>query len=188
VLEFAILGLLHETRMHGYELRKRLNALLGTFRAFSYGSLYPALRRMKAAGWISEDCRDAEAMRASRRARVVYKLTAEGKERFVELLAEVGPATTDDEQFGVHFAFFAQTDAEIRLRILEGRRRRVEEKRDGLRAALTRTRERLDRYTLELQEHGLDAVDREVRWLSELIDNERREQQAERHHRADPSR
>jgi DNA-binding PadR family transcriptional regulator len=188
VLEFAILGLLHQAPMHGYELRKRLNALLGTFRAFSYGSLYPTLRRMKAAGWISEDAADAETARASRRGRVVYKLTAEGKERFVELLAEVGPATTDDEQFGVHFAFFAQTNAEIRLRILEGRRHRVEEKRDGLRAALTRTRERLDRYTLELQEHGLDAVDREVRWLSELIDNERREQQAERHDRTDPSR
>jgi DNA-binding PadR family transcriptional regulator len=188
VLEFAILGLLHQSPMHGYELRKRLNALLGTFRAFSYGSLYPTLRRMKAAGWISEDEAGNEAGHGSRRGRVVYRLTAEGKERFADLLAEVGPATTDDEQFGVHFAFFAQTDAEIRLRILEGRRRRVEEKRDGLRAALTRTRERLDRYTLELQEHGLEAVDREVRWLSELIDTERREQDDERTkgERADP--
>jgi hypothetical protein len=51
----------------------------------------------------------------------------------------------------------------------------VEERRDGLRAALGRTRERLDRYTLELQKHGLDAVEREVRWLTELIDTERRE-------------
>ena len=185
MLEFAILGLLHQSPMHGYELRKRLNALLGTFRAFSYGSLYPTLRRMKAAGWIGEDASD-DAGHGSRRGRVVYRLTAEGKERFGELLAEVGPATTDDEQFGVHFAFFAQTDAEIRLRILEGRRRRVEEKRDGLRAALTRTRERLDRYTLELQEHGLEAVDREVRWLSELIDTERREQQDAQRPRNDP--
>src|SRR5674536_228236 len=55
MLEFAVLGLLHESPMHGYELRKRLNAVLGAFRAFSYGSLYPCLRRMKAAGWISED-------------------------------------------------------------------------------------------------------------------------------------
>jgi DNA-binding PadR family transcriptional regulator len=188
VLEFAILGLLHESPMHGYELRKRLNALLGTFRAFSYGSLYPMLRRMKTARWIGEEDADTdEASLSSRRAKVVYKLTAEGKERFAELLAEVGPATTDDEQFGVHFAFFAQTDAEIRLRILEGRRHRVEEKRDGLRSALTRTRERLDRYTLELQEHGLEAVDREVRWLSELIDTERREQ-AGRHDEPDQTR
>jgi DNA-binding PadR family transcriptional regulator len=29
VLELAVLGLLHDTPMHGYELRKRLNVLLG---------------------------------------------------------------------------------------------------------------------------------------------------------------
>ena len=39
--------------------------------------------------------------------------------------SEAGPAAYDDEGFGVHFAFFAQTDAEVRLRILEGRRHRV---------------------------------------------------------------
>ena len=44
LLEFAVLGLLHEGPMHGYELRKRLNAALGAFRALSYGTLYPCLR------------------------------------------------------------------------------------------------------------------------------------------------
>jgi hypothetical protein len=63
----------------------------------------------------------------------------------------------------------------VRLRILEGRRRTVERQREGLRTSLARTRERLDHYTLELQRHGLESVDREVRWLSELIDTERRE-------------
>ena len=46
----------------------------------------------------------------------------------------------------------------------------MEERRDGIRSALARTRERLDRYTLQLQEHGLESVEREVRWLNELID------------------
>jgi DNA-binding PadR family transcriptional regulator len=181
VLEFAVLGLLNEAPMHGYELRTRLKAVLGAFRAFSYGSLYPTLRRMRERGWITEGEPDPNATAPAltgRRGKVVYRLTAEGKERLAELLAEAGPAAYDDESFGVHFAFFAQTDAEVRLRILEGRRRRVEERRDGLRAALARTREKLDRYTLQLQEHGLDAVEREVRWLNELIDTERREQQA----------
>ena len=41
MLEIAVLGLLNESPMHGYELRKRLATLFGTFRAFSYGSLYP---------------------------------------------------------------------------------------------------------------------------------------------------
>ena len=52
VLELAILGLLAETPMHGYELRKRLNLLLGSFRALSYGSLYPCLKAMAQRGLI----------------------------------------------------------------------------------------------------------------------------------------
>ena len=39
VLELAVLGLLHESPLHGYELRKRVNTLLGPLRAISYGSL-----------------------------------------------------------------------------------------------------------------------------------------------------
>ena len=46
MLDFAVLGLLYEAPMHGYELRKQLGARLGGFRAFSYGSLYPALQRL----------------------------------------------------------------------------------------------------------------------------------------------
>ncbi|MEH0830957.1 PadR family transcriptional regulator, partial [Micromonospora sp. CPCC 205714] len=83
------------------------------------------------------------------------------------------PETYDDTGFGVHFAFFARTDQATRLRILEGRRRKIEERREGLRDVLGRAAERLDAYTLELQRHGLDACEREVRWLEELIANER---------------
>jgi DNA-binding PadR family transcriptional regulator len=174
VLDIAVLGLLNESPMHGYELRKRLAQLLGAFRAFSYGSLYPTLRRLSDAGWISEEAPDAELSGArSRRGKRVYRLTADGKERLAELLAEVGPDAFDDDGFGARLAFFGQTRRDVRMQILEGRRRRVEERRDGLRAALGRTRERLDRYTLEMQQHGLESVDREVRWLNELIDHER---------------
>jgi DNA-binding PadR family transcriptional regulator len=172
VLEIAVLGLLGESPMHGYELRKRLSTLLGTFRAFSYGSLYPTLRRLAEAGWISEETPDGSTGGRSRRGKRVYQLTAEGKERLAELLADVGPDAYEDEGFGARLAFFAQTRSDVRLQILEGRRRRVEERRDGIRSALARTRKRLDHYTLQLQEHGLESADREVRWLNELIDGE----------------
>ena len=175
MLEIAVLGLLNESPLHGYELRKRLSSLLGAFRAFSYGSLYPTLRRLEEAGWITEE--EPDPVRGgpskSRRGKRVYRLTADGKEHFAELLAGVGPEAFDDEGFGARLAFFAQTRSDIRLQILEGRRRRVEERRDGMRSALARTRERLDRYTLQLQEHGLESADREVRWLTELIEQEK---------------
>ncbi len=172
VLELAVLGLLHEAPMHGYELRKRLNAMLGTFRAFSYGSLYPCLKELLAQGLIAEDPSHG-APAAGSRAKIVYKLTAEGKEHLQDLLDQSGPAAWEDESFGVHFAFFGQTDEAARLRILEGRRSRLEERLANVKASFSRTRERLDGYTTELHKHGLEGVEREVRWLNELIDDER---------------
>jgi DNA-binding PadR family transcriptional regulator len=181
VLELAVLGLLHRQPMHGYELRKQLRALVGTFRALSFGSLYPCLKELSAAGLIIEEQpdgdppgpREARPGRAHGRAPIVYRLTADGKERLHDLLGEGGPTTWDDDQFGVHFAFFGLTRADVRLRILEGRRSRLEERMEGIRAAFTRTRERVDSYTLELHKHGLESVEREVRWLNELIASER---------------
>ena len=171
MLEIAVLGLLNESPMHGYEIRKRLATLLGTFRAFSYGSLYPTLRRLSEAGWIDEETPLEGAVSSrSRRGKRVYRLTAEGKEHLADLLSDVGPDAFDDEGFGARLAFFAHTRSDIRLQILEGRRRHMEEKRDGMRRARV---ERFDRYTRELHEHGLESVDREVRWLTELIEHER---------------
>jgi DNA-binding PadR family transcriptional regulator len=145
---------------------------------------------MEEQGWISQTAPDPGAAPAltGRRGKVVYQLTAEGKERFSELLGEAGPSAWEDETFGVHFAFFAQTEADVRMRILEGRRSRLEERRERVRTALARTRERLDSYTLELQRHGLESVEREVRWLNELIATERSEQPPEHRGPAPPPR
>ena len=171
-LELAVLGLLHDAPMHGYELRKQLIVLLGWGRVLSYGTLYPCLQALVRAGRIVAD-EDTDVAVRGRRNRIVYRLTAEGKEHFAQVMEESGPSTWDDENFGVRFAFFARTDAPTRVRILEGRRSRLEERLENVRTAAKRGRDRADSYTLELQRHGLESVEREVRWLTELIDRER---------------
>lgn len=170
MLELAILGLLHESPMHGYELRKRLTGLLGPFRAFSYGSLYPALKRMQANHLIAEE--NGMEGPVLRRGRKVYRLTPLGQTRFTELVADTGPANYSDDGFGVHLAFFSRTPAEARMRILEGRRRQVEERREGLRDAVGRASGQINRYTRGLHELSLESSEREVRWLNELIASE----------------
>ncbi|MGV9827494.1 MULTISPECIES: PadR family transcriptional regulator [unclassified Gordonia (in: high G+C Gram-positive bacteria)] len=167
MLELAILGLLLESPMHGYELRKRLTGLLGAFRAFSYGSLYPTLRRMQADGLIDET--SAPSGVKVRRGRRVYQLTEKGRVRFAELVADTGPQNYTDDGFGVHLAFFSRTPAVARMRILEGRRRQVEERREGLRELVGRASRSSDRYTRQLHELSLESSEREVRWLNELI-------------------
>lgn len=171
VLQLAVLGLLQEAPMHGYELRKRLTPVLGIGRAFSYGTLYPCLRQLLEAGLIAEVASDGEP--TSRRARIVYLVTDQGRDHFQSLLATPGPASWEDDQFGIRLAFFPQTEATVRLRILEGRRSRLLDQVDACRAALVKSRDRLDTYTLELQRLGLEAAERELSWLDTVITDER---------------
>ena len=169
-IELAVLGLLHEGPMHGYELRKRLTLMLGWGRVLSYGSLYPALKKMLRNNLIEES---AAATTTSRRPRIAYQLTEAGDAEFQRLMSEVGPTAWDDDTFDIRFAFFGRTDMEIRLRVLEGRRSRLQERLERVQQQLNLTQKEVDRYAAELQRHGVEQVEREVRWLSELINAER---------------
>jgi DNA-binding PadR family transcriptional regulator len=170
-LELAVLGLLHESPLHGYELRKRLNLLLGWGRLLSYGSLYPALKRLLRAGWITEVA--AAAPGVSRRQRIVYQITSAGRQFFGEQITDTGPAAWEDDSFNMRFAFFSRTDADVRLRILEGRLSRLQERLDRAQHSGRAGASGDDRYLSELRRHSIESVEREVRWLTDLINAER---------------
>ena len=157
--------------MHGYELRKRLNLMLGWGRVLSYGSLYPALKKMLRANLITEVAAPVTA--ASRRPRITYEVSPAGNEHFQRLMTEVGPTAWEDDNFDIRFAFFGRTDMEIRLRVLEGRRTRLQERLDRIQSQLSMTEKEVDRYSAELQRHGVESAEREVQWLSDLINAER---------------
>ncbi|WP_432547114.1 PadR family transcriptional regulator [Kineococcus sp. SYSU DK004] len=168
-LQLAVLALLADGPLHGYEVRRRLDVRLGAFRALSYGTLYPCLRRLQADGCITET-RSAPA--TGRRPRVVYEVTAAGRERLRRLLEDAGPDAWEDDAFGVRFALFTRVAPRTRLRLLEGRRARLLERLDHLSRTIDRTQAQLDAYALEAQRHGLDTVRREVAWLDRLISAE----------------
>ncbi|GAB2867772.1 hypothetical protein GCM10027026_17260 [Myroides odoratimimus subsp. xuanwuensis] len=156
--------------MHGYELRKRLNLMLGWGRVLSYGSLYPALKKMLRGNLIAETT--VASPTVTRRPRIVYQLTEAGQQEFKRLMSEVGPTAWEDDNFDIRFAFFGRTDMEIRLRVLEGRRTRLQERLERVQGQLSRAQKEVDRYAAELQRHGVESVEREVRWLSDLINAE----------------
>ena len=174
VLTLGILGMLAEQPLHGYQIRKRLGAELGPFRALSYGSLYPCLKRMETDGLISQEHDETDVRVAgSRRSRIAYGLTAQGKAFLEAELASAGAHSWDDDAFDVRFSMFGKTDSATRLRILEGRRTRLSERLDEVSSSMRTRRDRIDAYTAELQRHGLEQVEREVAWLDQLIENER---------------
>ena len=170
-LELSVLGILSSSPLHGYELRKRLISVTGLFKTISYGSLYPILKSLVERGYLAEQDENPS-NKYPKRNRIVYVITQAGKTHLDSLLAQSSPAAWDDDNFAVRMSLFSQTSADTRIHILQGRRSRLEVRLAELKNNLAKGRERLDAYTLELQQHGLDALEREVRWLNELISHE----------------
>ncbi|MGH9154277.1 MAG: helix-turn-helix transcriptional regulator [Acidimicrobiales bacterium] len=198
MLELAILGVLKEQELHGYQLKKRLAERLGALSSVSFGSLYPALRRLETAGAVRtiEPTRAAAshipmtgaltgelaAFRAGRsversgRTKKVYALTPRGEELFAELLAADTGSGDDDRGFGLRLAFARYLPADARLGLLERRRAHLVERLAKARSSIRTSRERLDAYARSLLEHGTEATERDISWLDRLIAAERQEE------------
>ena len=184
-LELAVLGLLKEGAMHGYELRKRLSVTLGPLYAVSYGSLYPCLKRLKKSGWVREGApatkarrkrvadETAKPVRVTRRARKAYEITTDGERFFFDQLEQGAVYDTDGDKFQTRFAFFRYLPTEIRLRALEHRKAYLEQKLAEFNESLRATRERMDAYSRSLIDHGVETTQQDIRWLEGLIDQER---------------
>ena len=154
MLELAILGLLKELPLHGYELKKRLNDTLGHVWGVSYGSLYPALARlermgaievvdpppapaagsipMPATGSIAGEAAAARLrrpLRRSGRTKKAYRIAAAGQALFNELLrADPSPGTDENRAFALKLAFCRHLEPPARLELLQRRRGQLAEK------------------------------------------------------------
>jgi DNA-binding PadR family transcriptional regulator len=197
MLDLAILGLLEERELHGYEIRRRVREQLGLLANVSFGSLYPALNRLEAAGAVASAempasnpppappaapptgslsgelavlrARRRPAPRGGRRARKVYTITDEGRRLFAELLA--GGGTDDARSFGLRLAFARHLAPQARIALLERRRTVLGERLDEMRAAGGDAS--LDSYARSVVEHSADGIEGDIRWIDRMIDAER---------------
>ena len=110
----------------------------------------------------------------SKRTRLVYSISEKGRNRFAGLTERSTPQSWDDDNFEVHVAFFSPTSKRNRLRILEGRHRRLKDRAEILRADLERSAIGLDKYLVEWRRHSLEIAEREIVWLENMINAERK--------------
>ncbi|MDQ3385265.1 MAG: PadR family transcriptional regulator [Actinomycetota bacterium] len=194
MIELAVLGLLKEGSLHGYELKKRLRDVMGARSAVSFGSLYPALNRLERDGSVAAVAGErasvapdtpmtgsfdgeAAAFRASRRIatrgprnKKVYGITPVGEARLAQLIAD--PAD-DERSFPVKVAFCRFTDPSTRLGLLERRRAALVEHLGEANHAIRARGDRLDHYRRSLLEHLTETTERDIAWLDRLLDAER---------------
>jgi DNA-binding PadR family transcriptional regulator len=194
MLELAILGLLVDEDLHGYELKRRLTEVLGTLSSVSYGSLYPALARLEKAAAVkavttaaletdelppATGSLGAELALFRRRAasggtvrggrtRKVYGITDRGRQVFSDLLTADPASLDDDREFTLRLAFARFVPPDARVRLFERRRATLVE-----RLTKTRGRSGRDAYAAALLEHGAATTERDISWLDDLIARER---------------
>jgi DNA-binding PadR family transcriptional regulator len=195
MLDLAILGLLEERDLHGYEIRRQLRENLGLLANVSFGSIYPALTRLEKAGAVvategGPSIEQSPAAAApptgslsgelavlrsrrhsptrSRRAKKVYRITDAGRQLFAELLTG-GGAADDARSFGLRLAFARHLAPQARLTLLERRRAQLVERLGEAETA----RDDLDVYARSVVQHTTDGVRRDISWLDTLIESER---------------
>jgi DNA-binding PadR family transcriptional regulator len=198
MIDLAILGLLTEQELHGYELKKRLSELWASRASVSFGSLYPALARLEAQGCVKAveertavpsppmsgslvgelaafraRVRESGIAKGTGRGKKVYGITDAGRERLVELLSDAD--VSDDRTFTLRVAFARHLDHEARLELFERRRTELLGRRDALARRGTdgaRPR-RIDTYLGALLERDADQLANDLAWLDRLIAAER---------------
>jgi len=172
VLELAILGALKERPMHGYELKKRLSYLLGHLWKISFGSLYPALKRLEAKNAVER----AYTVKEKTRNRYVYRITPEGEDLFRKLLEDTrkNSEITDADKFSLRLAFFQYMEPELRLWLLEKRRNYLLEKLKEMGGSGKPRFKESDSYRLGLYRHRQELLHSDIAWLDELIEQERK--------------
>jgi DNA-binding PadR family transcriptional regulator len=166
VLDFAILGLLQDQPRHGYEMKRALGDL--GFWQVSFGSLYPALRRLERKGLI-----EATAGEARRKA---YRLTGTGTVGLQQMLADNDDGNDSDRTFQLRLAFLGSLEPPKRLAVLEGRRLALHDRLHGARRSFKGARgagRSTDRYRLALMERRVRSTEADIAWLDELIAGER---------------
>lgn len=193
MIDLAILGLLTDQELHGYELKKRLSEVLGVRSGVSFGSLYPALARLEKAGAVkaveaNENTRQAVPLTGSlgaevaafrarvarptrgRRGRKVYGITDLGHERLHELLIDDSEGRADERTFALRVAFCRHLTPAERLSLFQRRRAELQARLAERERSTSDTTH--DGYLRSLRAHDTAALHHDLTWIDELIARE----------------
>ena len=166
-IEILLLSKLAAEPMHGYELRKAVEASTG--HTLSNNSLYPTLRRFVDAGAVSRSAEEQEA----KPPRHVYTITGVGRELLHDLLADF-PAelALSDEEFLARVGGFSRLTGDERARVVEVRKRALTAEHARLTGLAAGQADPWSRAALR---HVLGKFDAELRWLADLETDLRRD-------------
>ncbi len=83
-VKYAMLGILAEGDLHGYELKSSFDEKVGEFWSLNYGQIYTTLDRLEKEELVTHD-RQSQSRRPDRK---IYSITGKGRQELNEWLSE----------------------------------------------------------------------------------------------------
>ncbi|MBI5248833.1 MAG: PadR family transcriptional regulator [Desulfomonile tiedjei] len=164
-VQSVLLGFLMRNSMTGYDLKKSFSISFSFFSGLSYGSIYPALKKMERQGLISMrlEIQDGAPNRK------VYTITETGRTCFLESLSAPFSPEQPKNSFLMRLFFFAHLSTEQRkvtsLKHLDS----IEQIKAQLEAARPEIEARADRFQYLCFEFGVRCYNDMARNLSHII-------------------
>jgi DNA-binding PadR family transcriptional regulator len=172
VLDFALLGLVSQEPRSGYELIKMFRETPMAHYSDSPGAIYPALRRLEAAGLLRGKTEHVHELRPRRK----FEPTQRGADELVQWLRQ-RPSQEDvarrPDELMLRFAFMDAhlSAAECRMFLEELEKSLAAHLRDLKRYVRSVVQGQMSRHGLLALEGGLMGCETQLRWVRRALAN-----------------
>jgi DNA-binding PadR family transcriptional regulator len=160
-----LLGFLMRSSMTGYELKKAFSISFSFFSGLSYGSIYPALKKMEQEGLITMQLQ----IQDSAPNRKIYTITDAGRKAFIDSLRAPFSFERSKSLFLTKLFFFAYLSPDERIAATTKHLESIEEVHRELEAARPEIEAHADRYQYLCFEFGLRFFEGLTRNVSEVL-------------------
>jgi DNA-binding PadR family transcriptional regulator len=173
-IQSVLLGFLQRKPMTGYDLRKAFSMSFAFFSGLSYGSIYPALKKMEKNGLITKqvEIQDGSPNRK------VYTVTEAGRTAFLDSLKSPLQPEQPKSAFLMRLFFFAHLSPEDRVSAARNHLGSITGMLDALESLRPEVAARADRYQLLCFEFGrrcLNDLAGNLSWVVKVLEEEPRE-------------
>ena len=165
-VQSVLLGFLMKKSMTGYDLKKAFSISFSFFSGLSYGSIYPALKKMEQQGLISKhlEIQDGAPNRK------VYTVTEDGKRAFLDALRSPLAFELPKSNFLMRLFFFAHLSPEERRAFVSQHLNSIQQLSVQLEAARPEIEAHADPFQYLCFDMGLRFYRDMAGYASELID------------------
>jgi DNA-binding PadR family transcriptional regulator len=164
-IQSILLGFLSRQPLTGYELKKLFSISFSFFSGVSYGSIYPALKKMEKAGLVTQQLE----IQNGAPNRKVYTITPAGREAFIEALKEPFRWEMPKNTFLIRLFFFAHLPPEERKAAVHSHLESLKETQRQLKSIRPEIEARADFYQRQCFHFGQRFYEDLIRNLAQVL-------------------